>query len=135
MLYRLIFVSDAVGPTGTTTLSIAQILGVSERNNRRDDLCSAVLFHGGKILQAVEGARADIDRLMRRLSTDPRHCSLRILSDDPIDSRRIKSPMALCAVPAREVSRRLGQRDLTQLSAEEARTLLGACPQSWRVAA
>lgn len=135
MLYRVIFVSDAVGPTGTTTLSIAQILGVSERNNRRDDLCSAMLFHGGKILQAVEGARADIDRLMRRISGDPRHNNLRILSDGPIDSRRITGPMALCAVPASEVSRRLGQRDLTQLTAEEARTLLEACPQSWRVAA
>lgn len=135
MLYRVIFVSDAVGPTGATTLSIAQILGVSERNNRRDDLCSAVLFHGGKILQAVEGGRADIDRLMRRLSTDPRHCSIRILGDDPIDRRRITHPMALCAVSPCEIARRLGQRDLTELSADEARTLLGACPRSWRAAA
>lgn len=135
MLYRVIYVSDAVGPTGTTTLSIAQILGVSERNNRRDDLSSAVLFHDGKILQAVEGARADLDRLLRRLTTDPRHSSMRILSDDPIDRRRITHPMALSAVSAREVTRHLGPRDLTQLTADEARTLLGACPRSWLAAA
>jgi hypothetical protein len=131
----VIYVSDAVGTTGATTLSIAQILGVSERNNRRDDLCSAVLFHDGKILQAVEGPRADIDRLMRRLSADPRHRDLRILSDSPIASRRIARPMSLCAVSACEVTRRLGQRDLTQLTSDEARALLGACPQSWLAAA
>jgi hypothetical protein len=135
LLYRVIFASDAVGGTGATTLSIAQILGVSERNNRRDDLCSVVLFHGGKVLQAVEGKRTDVDRLMRRVSTDPRHTGLNILSDHPIDHRRIAHPMALCAVPEPEVSRRLGRRDLTQLSADEAHALLGACPQSWLAAA
>jgi hypothetical protein len=131
----VIFASDAVGGTGATTLSIAQILGVSERNNRRDDLCSVVLFHGGKVLQAVEGKRTDVDRLMRRVSTDPRHTRLHILSDHPIDCRRIAHPMALCAVPEPEVSRRLGERDLTQLTAYEAHALLGACPQSWLAAA
>ncbi|WP_332693668.1 BLUF domain-containing protein, partial [Devosia sp.] len=68
MLHRVIYASEAVGATGATTLSIAQILGVSERNNRRDHLTSCVMFHQGHILQAIEGGRADVDRLIRRLT-------------------------------------------------------------------
>src|SRR5690606_20174683 len=38
VLHRVIYASEAVGATGASTLSVAQILGVSERNNRRDHL-------------------------------------------------------------------------------------------------
>ena len=38
MLHRVIYASEAVGTMGASTLSIAQILGVSEPNNRRDHL-------------------------------------------------------------------------------------------------
>lgn len=127
MLHRLIFASDAVGSATRSTLSIAQILGVSDRNNRRDRLCSAVVFHEGGILQAVEGARADIDRLMGRLAKDGRHERIRILSDLPIPARFLAEPMAFCDPPADEIDSLLAGRSLTALQAEEAQSLLCRC--------
>lgn len=100
MLHRTIYASEAVGLTGETTLSIAQILGVSDRNNRRDHLTSCLMIHNGHILQAIEGARVDIDRLLRRLAVDPRHAGLRVLIDAPVSVRRINEPIALSADPA-----------------------------------
>ena len=99
MLHRVIYASEAVGATGASTLSIAQILGVSDRNNRRDRVSGCLMFHQGHILQALEGERADLDRLMRRIIADPRHTGLRILSDMPIHARRLDEPMGLCADP------------------------------------
>lgn len=99
MLNRVIYASQAVGSTGTSTLSIAQILGVSARNNRRDDISGCVMFHRGHILQALEGRRADLDRLIRRLLADPRHTGFRILSDMPIPFRRLVEPLDLCGDP------------------------------------
>ena len=123
MLHRVIYASEAVGVTGTSTLSIAQILGVSERNNRRDHLTSCVMFHQGHILQAVEGARVDVDRLIRRLLDDPRHSGLRILIDTPINARRIDEPMGLCGDPAALLDR-VGLNCLSRVTANEAEALL-----------
>lgn len=123
MLHRVIYASEAVGVTGTSTLSIAQILGVSERNNRRDHLTSCVMFHQGHILQAIEGARADVDRLIRRLLDDPRHAGLRILIDTPINARRIDEPMGLCGNAAALLNR-VGLNCLSRVTANEAEALL-----------
>lgn len=123
MLHRVIYASEAVGATGASTLSIAQILGVSERNNRRDHLTSCVMFHQGHILQAIEGGRADVDRLIRRLLKDPRHTGLRILSDTPVAARRIDEPMGLCADPAAMLDR-LGLTCLSRITGREAEVLL-----------
>lgn len=123
MLHRVIYASEAVGATGASTLSIAQILGVSERNNRRDHLTSCVMFHQGHILQAIEGGRADVDRLVRRLLDDPRHTGLRVLVDAPIVARRLDEAMGLCADPAALLDR-LGLNCLSRVTAHEAEVLL-----------
>lgn len=123
MLHRIILASEAVGATGTSTLSIAQILGIAERNNRRDHVTSCVMFHQGHILQIMEGARADLDRLMRRLSVDPRHTGLRILLDAPIAARAIDEAMCLCGDPAAMLEA-VGQPCLSRVTANDAERLL-----------
>ncbi len=123
MLYRLIFASEAVGATGTSALSIAQILGVSVANNRRDHITGCMMFHRGHILQVVEGARVDLDRLLRRLRDDPRHTALRVLSDLPIAARRIEHPMDICCEPARLLER-VGLPCLSQVTANDADLML-----------
>ena len=86
-LCRAIYISQAVGNAGSNLLSVAEILGVSERNNRRDRLTGVLLAHDGWFLQALEGARTDIDRLMTRLHKDPRHTGIRMLGFETIAER------------------------------------------------
>ena len=123
MLHRVIYASEAVGATGVSTLSIAQILGESDRNNRRDRVSGCLMFHQGHILQALEGERADLDRLMRRIIADPRHTGVRILSDMPIPARRLQEPMSLCGEPA-ALLEKIGLPCISRLSADEAEALL-----------
>ncbi|MDP3802810.1 MAG: BLUF domain-containing protein [Phenylobacterium sp.] len=123
MLHRVIYASEAVGATGASTLSIAQILGVSERNNRRDHVTGCLMFHEGHILQALEGARGDLDRLMRRILTDPRHTGVRILSDMPVAARLLPEPMGICGDPA-ALLERIGLPCISRLTAAEAEALL-----------
>ncbi|MGV8929985.1 MAG: BLUF domain-containing protein [Brevundimonas sp.] len=123
MLHRVIYASEAVGATGDSTLSIAQILGVSDRNNRRDRVSACLMFHNGHILQALEGGRIDLDRLMRNIAKDPRHTGLRILSDTPIAERRLAEPISLCENPA-ALLERIGLPCISHLSASEAEVLL-----------
>jgi hypothetical protein len=86
-LCRAIYISQAVGNAGSSLLSVAEILGVSERNNRRDHLTGVLLAHDGWFLQALEGARIDIDRLLTRLHKDPRHTDIRMLGFEAIEQR------------------------------------------------
>jgi hypothetical protein len=87
-LTRIVYVSEAVGAAGANLLSIAEILGVSDRNNRRDNLTGMLLSHGGRFLQVLEGSRGDIDRLLERLRQDPRHRHIQVVSDEPASERR-----------------------------------------------
>ena len=88
MLQRAIYVSDAVNGAGSDLQSLAEILGVSDANNRRDRLTGVLLHHDGRFLQAIEGRRGDLDRLIRKLKADPRHTNLRFLTDGPLEGRR-----------------------------------------------
>lgn len=123
MLHRVIYASEAVGATGASTLSIAQILGVSDRNNRRDRVSGCLMIHQGHILQALEGERADLDRLMRRIIADRCHTGLRILSDMPVAERSLPEPMSLCRDPA-AVLEQVGLPCISRLTANEAEALL-----------
>ena len=123
MLHRVIYASEAVGATGTSTLSIAHILGIAERNNRRDHITSCVMFHQGHILQVIEGARADVDRLLKRLAVDPRHTGQRILQDRPVAGRAIEDPMCLCGDAAAMLDA-VGLSSLSLMTANDAERLL-----------
>ena len=47
-------------------------------------------------MQAIEGRRADVDRLMDRLRADPRHDNIRLLSDQDVPERLFRDwPMTL----------------------------------------
>ena len=124
MLYRLVFVSEMVGEAGADVQSVAEILGVSERNNRRDEISSAMMFHHGEAAQLVEGARADVDRLLARLSNDPRHRNIRVLEDRPVMQRRMNDTARLCALSAAQAQDLLQGRRLSELSSASLEKLL-----------
>ena len=116
VLQRAIYVSDAVGTAGNSILSIAQILGVSDANNRRDHLTGVLMFHRGQFMQVVEGARVDVDRLVKRLAADCRHTNLRFLTNAPAEGRRFGGvPMAQVEVRD-EIAELIGDRSLDSLT-------------------
>ena len=94
LLYRLIYVSDATGAAGANLFVLADILGASDHNNRRDRLSGVLVQHAGRFMQQLEGARVDLDRLMTRLQADPRHRNIRVLQDAPIRERSMHWAMA-----------------------------------------
>ena len=85
-LERVVYCSKAVGPT-ESLLFVAQILGVSQRNNARDELTGALAVCDGWFLQVIEGLPHRIDNLMDRLAGDTRHKALEILQRRPVAAR------------------------------------------------
>ena len=120
------YVSDAVGSAATSLLALAEILGESERNNRRDGLTSALMRHEGRFLQVIEGHRFDIDRLMDRLKVDPRHENIRLLSDRPVAARLFGAWPMILAELTPEADELLNNAGLDQLSPARAEALLAS---------
>lgn len=119
MLYRLIYAAETVGSTGSSTLSVAQILGAATVNNRRDNITSAVMFHDGWCLQGMEGSRPDLDRLMRRIHDDRRLSNIRIVSDKLVTERRFPEPMGVCDDPD-AMMQAIGLTNMAQITAYHA---------------
>jgi len=131
-LHRAIYVSDAVGGAATSLLVLAEILGASDRNNRRDGLTGVLMRHGGRFMQAIEGRRADVDRLMDRLRADSRHRNIRLISDQDVPERLFRQwPMTLVEMTP-EARLILNGATLDQLGADRAQAVLavaaGALP-------
>lgn len=116
----MIYFSDAVGTAGGSILSIAQILGVSDANNRRDDLKGLLIFHRGQFLQLVEGTRTDLDRLLKRLSQDPRHENMRILFNGEVTGAPFGAHPIARVVIRDQVEALIGNQPLDCLSLTQA---------------
>lgn len=123
MLYRVIIAAETVGSTGVSTLSLAHILGAAERNNRRDHITSALMLMDGWCVQALEGARTDIDRLLRRMSEDRRMTNLRVIADRPIAARGFHDPICLCDDP-RGMMQAVGVIDPTDITGGHAERMV-----------
>lgn len=123
MLHRVIYVSEIAAPGSFSTAVLADIMGAAVANNRRDHITSGMLVHQGHVIHVIEGARVDVDRLMRRLTTDARHRNLRVLSDTPIAARRMLDALCLCRDPEALLAR-AGLKGLDRVGANDAERMI-----------
>jgi len=86
-LQRIVYCSQAARPDLALPL-LAEVLAVSDRNNRRDGLTGVLLISRGRFFQVLEGAAQNLDRTMNRIRLDPRHHDVELVSRRPIRSRR-----------------------------------------------
>ncbi len=130
-LFRIVYVSDAVGDAALGLLPLIDIIGASDRNNRRDHLTGVLMRHEGRFFQAVEGARVDLDRLMARLRADRRHVNIRILVDAPIAQRlfadwsmaQVDMPSALASLVSGAMSDPLIADQIDQILIDASRAM------------
>lgn len=85
MLSQLVYASSAVDPLGPGDLD--QIVRASRRNNAAADVTGALVYHGGNIMQAIEGPEPAVESLFTRIQADPRHRGVLVLYRGAIDAR------------------------------------------------
>ena len=86
-LQRIVYCSRAARPDMALAM-LAEVLAVSDRNNRRDGLTGVLLISRGRFFQVLEGAAQDLDRTMNRIRLDPRHHDVEVVSRRTITTRR-----------------------------------------------
>jgi hypothetical protein len=75
MLYQLAYTSFSRLPVQEATLS--DILGVSRRNNSRDEITGILMYADRTFFQVLEGEQSAVeDCYYKQILNDPRHCRL-----------------------------------------------------------
>lgn len=90
VLVRLVYASTATfaaSASGGVELEVGRILTVSRRNNRERDIGGMLHYGNGYFFQALEGPRDAVNETYSRISTDPRHEDVHILSVRNVEER------------------------------------------------
>jgi hypothetical protein len=81
-LLQIVYISSVVG-----TVDTAAILATSRRNNARDGLTGLLYADGRRFLQVLEGEQLPLERRLERITADPRHRAVVVLSCRDIAAR------------------------------------------------
>lgn len=87
-LYRLIYCSrNMIAPPGAMEAEVRTILSTSRNSNQLDNVTGALLFTATGFAQVLEGPREVVERTFERISGDPRHADVTVLSFTPTERR------------------------------------------------
>jgi hypothetical protein len=86
MLVRLMYASRAA--EGLKPDAVSAILKKSTTNNPVLGITGVLCSSGAVFLQVLEGGRSQVSQLYNRITQDPRHTDVVLLSYDEIDERR-----------------------------------------------
>ncbi|MEL6622182.1 MAG: BLUF domain-containing protein [Pseudomonadota bacterium] len=87
-LTRIIYYSER---NASTSLDVRQIIAASHRNNGRDNITGFLHYNGYYFLQVLEGGRASVSACYHRISQDPRHTNIVLISAEDVRERLFPS--------------------------------------------
>lgn len=97
LLYRLFYRSRQTPLTAARLDSaVEQIIGVSIPRNRDDDITGRLLVFQDHFIQALEGGVDAVRTTFARISMDPRHSDVHIISQGPA-THRLFGEWNMCA--------------------------------------
>ncbi|KJQ54724.1 BLUF domain-containing protein [Microbacterium sp. SA39] len=85
-LTSLVYTSTASAPFRATALD--HLLAQCRALNEAKELTGMLLYRGERFIQVLEGPADVVRRLARTIERDPRHHSMRVLLEEPLDERR-----------------------------------------------
>ena len=85
-MLSIAYVSAATGPVSDE--QIADILQVARRNNGRDGLTGALIYHGGRFIQILEGPDERVNFWYDIIAADPRHRILQKVREKQVSERQ-----------------------------------------------
>jgi len=90
-LYRLIYCSRNVilqaSPDAAMEAAIGAILSAARPHNKANNVTGALLSTASGFAQVLEGPREVVERTFDRISADPRHADVTVLSFTPTERR------------------------------------------------
>jgi hypothetical protein len=86
-LHQLLYVSRNLIPEDKLDIEVDQILAAAHHFNPSRGITGALLVSSDTFAQVLEGPKADVEALYRKLATDPRHADCALLSAKAVTDR------------------------------------------------
>ena len=87
-LWKISYTSIATLPEETANTDTLVICALSEQYNGLHGITGVLTLHRRRFAQVLEGPETALRRLMARIIADPRHHTIRVISDGPVVKRR-----------------------------------------------
>ncbi|WP_158279890.1 BLUF domain-containing protein [Coraliomargarita sinensis] len=84
-LYQIIYISTA--NAGLTEDSLLELLSASQKRNAARQITGILLHSDGNIIQVIEGPEAKVKGLYEKISDDPRHRGVTLISGRSVQRR------------------------------------------------
>ncbi|RYY80153.1 MAG: BLUF domain-containing protein [Moraxellaceae bacterium] len=85
---RLVYTSTATAQPAEIRNDLQKILAAAQKNNFNHQLTGVLLYGNNYFLQCIEGSKAQVDSLYQKLSRDPLHQDIKMLSYAPIETKK-----------------------------------------------
>lgn len=122
-LIRMVYVSTTTNPINTAVggvqKDIGRILMQARKNNPALEIGGVLYFSNNHFFQCLEGKRKDVQRLYRKIQTDPRHKNVQIVSIKRINKRRFADWSMKYVAAEDKVSRLLRNNGFTAFNPYE----------------
>ncbi len=69
---------------------LPDILAVAREHNSKVGISGLLLFHGGSFVQVLEGPKADVEALLKRIAADPRHDKMKLLLQKDVEKKEFE---------------------------------------------
>jgi hypothetical protein len=84
MMIRILYVSQA---KSIDFNKIKDILSVSHRFNKENDITGALIYGKGYFIQCLEGTQSEVENLYKKIIIDNRHDHIELISKETIQER------------------------------------------------
>lgn len=85
-MLSIAYVSVAAKPLSDG--DVAALLIRARENNERDDITGALLYHGGRFVQIIEGADEQVRAKFATIAADPNHRNVQMMREKSIEVRQ-----------------------------------------------
>ena len=86
-VFRLIYRSRSLAPATERDHGLGDILRVARTNNARLGVTGALLVYDDWFAQTLEGSEATVRDLFKRIRIDPRHDTVELRQEGPVNER------------------------------------------------
>lgn len=87
-MQMLSYVSESLIPTAERGATVRQLMRVAQEKNAALGISGVLFLRGNVFFQTIEGPKCAVNDVFGSIVSDPRHQSICLLANEPIEKRR-----------------------------------------------
>ena len=87
MIHTIVYISSYTGTAESIDENLRNICTIAKSFNILHNITGVIFYHNQNFLQLIEGEKADVELLMKKISADTRHTNITTIVNKEVGSR------------------------------------------------